>query len=429
MELVVENIDVLFIHPRNFDMTQSFLKLPSLELCQIASVLKQNNYTYKLLDFNITNLEPNETTEILKAYNPKIILIYSVESNHINALKMAKISRNIYKNALIGMNGIIVTFLDEYTLQNKNIDFIIRHDGDYVLKQMLEANCNFNKFTEITNLSYSYKNKIYQNLYEPTKLSDLSVSDRELYDLRHYYNEQTEIILRSSRGCPSNCAFCVKTKFSKFSVFPMQHFFDEIDVLLRYGFKSFFFADDTFAFSMQRLNEFCEYYEKGSYSFKWESNLRLSDVSDELIRKMKEHGAYRVFLGFETVNSKANQLSNKSQNDLDMEHVVSVLKKYNMDFHASFIIGLPGDTKEDLEKTLDFVKKNKPSIVSFNRIKLYPGTDIFDNPSAYGIKYKDKFWFENDNWIKEQMACTEELDYNDIEYYSKKMMMEVVLES
>lgn len=427
--MLIEDIDVLFIHPRNFDVLQSFLKLPSLELCQMASVLKKAHYTYKLLDFNITNIEPENSIDILKKNYPKIVMIYSVESNHINALKMAEITRKLYRNAKIGLNGTLVTFLDEHVLENDYIDFIVRHDGDYVLKQILDENCDFNKIKYIPNISYKMNNKLYKNPYEQNDLSILEVSEREIYDLDKYYDEQTEIIVRSSRWCPSNCAFCIRTKFSKFSVFSMDHFFNEIDILLKHNFKSFFFADDTFAFSMERLNDFCDYYKRGNYTFKWESNLRLSDVTKELIEKMKRHGAYRVFLGFETISNDVNLLSNKTQNILNLEQLVSILRECDMEYHASFIVGLPGDTKKNLEDTLDFVMKIKPSIVSFNKIKLYPGTEIYDNPNKYGIIYKDKYWFENEKWITEQMACTNILNYTDIESISKKMMTEVILNS
>lgn len=56
-----KQIDVLFIHPRNYGKSQKYLKLPSLEFCQMAAILKNEGFEYKLLDFNINNIEVDDS--------------------------------------------------------------------------------------------------------------------------------------------------------------------------------------------------------------------------------------------------------------------------------------------------------------------------------------------------------------------------------
>lgn len=427
--LKVKDLDVLFIHPKNFSITQGYIKMPSLEFCVMSSILNECRFTNELIDFNIENTDILKVENYLNKYSPKIVLIYGTSHNHINAIEIAKISKKVFKNSLVGINGMIVTFIDKYILEKYEfIDFVLKHEADFVLKQILEYECNLNLCHNIKNLSYKNENNsILQNEnINDYNIQTIPVGNRNLYNLEKYYKYNSESIVRSSRGCPSNCDFCNKRIYLKFKIFSMKYFFSEINQLIKKGFESFFFSDDTFAFSQARLNEFCECYSKGNYTFRWTSNLRLSDITEELIATMKKHGAYRVFIGIETININSNLLVNKSQNNLNIEEKINILKKYNMEYHASFIVGNPGDTKEDLEKTIEFVKNAKPTLATFNILRLFPGTNIFNTPEKYGLIMKDKFWFENPEWITRPLVETKNLTETDIIYYARKMMKEMI---
>lgn len=345
--------DVLFVHPQNYGNLQTYLKLPSLELCQISAVLNQNGYSNKLVDCFVDGHDIQELDNMLPIESPRIVLIYCSEYNHINALHTAYYLAQRYPNALIGILGMIVTFIPEYLLKRYPfIDFVLLGNADYVIKDILERDNKLSCCQDIKNVCYKCGGKIINNgMNYNYSLNDLPTSNRELYDLKKYHFHSPEAIVRSSRGCPSHCAFCNKTAYSPLMVESMKKFFSEIDILIKNGFNQFFFADDTFAFTYYRLLEFCDYYRNHNYSFRWTSNLRLNDITEELISKMKENGAYRVFIGIETLNHKSCELVDKTQNILDLESRIDILKKHKMEFHASLIVGNPGDTIEDLEHT------------------------------------------------------------------------------
>lgn len=84
--------DVLFVHPQNYGNLQTYLKLPSLELCQISAVLNQNGYSNKLVDCFIDGRDIQELDNMLPIESPRIVLIYCSEYNHINALHTALLS-------------------------------------------------------------------------------------------------------------------------------------------------------------------------------------------------------------------------------------------------------------------------------------------------------------------------------------------------
>ena len=142
---------------------------------------------------------------------------------------------------------------------------------------------------------------------------------------------------------------------------------------------------------------------------RWTSNLRIKDINEYKIKTMKELGAYRVFVGIETINSASQKLANKNLTKQEVMDKISILKKYNMEFHASFIIGAPGDTEEDLMEIEKLLSEIKPTLVTFNQLKLFPGTDIYNSPEKYNILPFDPYWFEKDDWVYYPVFGTKEL--------------------
>ena len=206
----------------------------------------------------------------------------------------------------------------------------------------------------------------------------------------------------------------------------MRRFCDEIEVLLSYGFKTFFFSDDTFAFSDDRLNEFADEIRRRKLKLRWTSNIRIKDINEYKIALMKELGAYRVFVGIETANSATSKTIGKNLFYDEIIEKTEILHKYNMEFHASFILGNPGDTEEDIRETINLVKKIQPTLVTFNLIKIYPGLDLYSNPDKYGIILDDEFWYEKDSWSKKVVASTVDLSAEALEKWSKRCLFEFI---
>ena len=100
-----------------------------------------------------------------------------------------------------------------------------------------------------------------------------------------------------------------------------------------------------------------------------------------------------------------------------------------MQFHASFILGNPNDTEEDLQEILEFVKRIKPDLVTFNLLQVYPGLEIYRKPEQYGIIMEDPFWFEKDEWTRDVVMGTKHLPPQVLKKWSKKMLYEYIINS
>lgn len=422
-------MNVLFVIPNFPGRVKEYLILPSLELCIISSILKQNGIDVSLIDMRINQYDLDDLKNVLPKNEPDFILIDDIPEVHCNTKKIIEKMRYFFKKSKIGIRGEIASFEPKLILErNRNLDFILRYDDDYALLNYIKNINNVDKLIKIGNIAYRNNDKIIvtKRIFNNYSLDELPMPDRKLYDINKYLKRDSETIVKSSRGCVGNCIFCIKTKMEKFQFFSIKRFCDEIEELLGYGFKSFFFSDDTFAFSMKRLEEFSKELKKRNLKIKWTSNIRIKDITEEKIKLMKKLGAYRVFVGIETINENSSSTIGKKLVKKEILEKIKILKKYDMQFHASFILGNPEDTEKDLENTILFVKNIKPDIVTFNLIKLYPGLELYNNPEKYNMIILDKYWFEKDEWTKKVLMGTKELPPYLLEQWAKRMLFEFI---
>ncbi len=425
-------MNILFVVPAFPGRVSEYLILPSLELCILSSILKKDGHNVQLLDMKINRLTIDNIHQTLIKYDiPDIVLIEDSPEVHCNSKKLIPILKSIYGNQLpIAIRGEIPSFEPAMVLErNPLLDFIVRFDDDYAFYHIVNhIRNNSTNFEEIYNIAFRESNRICvtETKKRQYNLDSLPLPDRRLYDIQKYLLRDSETIVRSTRGCPGSCLFCIKTRYEEFGAFSVKRFVDEIIELQNMGFESFFFSDDTFAYSDNRLREFADEVERRGINVRFTSNIRIKDINEYKISTLKRIGAYRVFVGIETVNTTTSKILNKNLKLEEIKKKIEILHRYDMEFHASFILGSPNDNEEDLEATIQFVKEIKPTIVTFNMIKAYPGLPLYNDPDKYGIIMEDPFWFEKDLWSRKCVIGTNNLPPEALEKWSRRMLFEFI---
>jgi len=410
-----------------------YLTLPSLELCILSRILKNAGHTVSLFDMKINRIDIDHAENALRGEQmPDIVLIDDSPETHCTSVKLIPLLKEIWNSSpFVAMRGEIPSFIPEVTMQrNPQLDFIVRYDDDYAFPAIVEAiDGGDTELIDIPNIAFRCGSKIIctdeirQLKYD---LDSLPMPDRRLYDIDKYLLRDSETIVRSSRGCPGNCLFCIKTRYECFRLFSVQRFCDEIQELQQMGFDSFFFSDDTFAFSDQRLAEFAAEIQRRNMHIRFTSNIRIRDINNYKAAMLKEIGAYRVFVGIETVNAQSSSLLNKQMDEESVLSKLDILKRHGLEFHASFILGAPNDTPKDLEHIIDFVRKAQPTVITYNLIKVYPGLPLYSNPEQFGIVMDDPYWYEKDEWADHCVMGTRDLPPEDLEKWARRMMWEYI---
>lgn len=375
--------------------------LPSLGLGYIAAMLEKNGKSVKILDATVQGVDLHSLGHYLNTLEsvPDYIGITATTTEIIIALEVAQLCKNILPETTVVLGGVHATVLPDSTLANKNVDFVIRGEGEYSLLELVRGK-NVNS---ISGLSYKQNGKIIHNP-PPRRIEDLDKLPFPAFHLMPVnkyhpplglYRRLPAINIITSRGCPNMCTYCATHTIWGNTVYlrSVGNIIEEIKYLTKdFGIKEISISDDTFTLSKKRVTEFCERILKDKIDLTWSCNSRVEKIDEQALKLMKKAGCHHICYGIESADEKI--LKNIKKNiDLDRaKTLLRLTKKAGITCRASFMFGNPGETEETMQKTLDFVVVANPDFAVFNITTPYPGTPMYKWAKEKGY-LMDEDWF------------------------------------
>ncbi|MFH1620134.1 MAG: radical SAM protein [bacterium] len=185
--------------------------------------------------------------------------------------------------------------------------------------------------------------------------------------------------LISSRGCPYQCGFCDRKVFgNKFRARSPENVVDEIEKLISlHGAREIKFFDDTFTLDKERAYGIFNELEKRKIQIPWSCVTRADCVDKPFLQSMKKTGCWQVVYGIESGDQRMLDIMKKGLTLQQSESAVVLAKDAGLNARATFIIGVPGETMESLNKTIEFAKKLPLDVVNFYACTLYPGNELY----------------------------------------------------
>ncbi len=376
-------MNVLLINPGASNIYSKVeANLPPLGIAYLAAVAREGGHSVKVVDLNVEK----KALEKINLNHFDVVGITTDTPRYYEALGIAKEIKKSGK--LIVMGGYHVTFLDEEVLSTGLVDFVVRGEGEEIFLNLLNALENNTALKNIPGISY-IDDKIFirnDDALPPQKLDLLPFPARDLLPIRKYrttLNGVPSANLITSRGCPYNCYFCASSKFGgiKWRSRSAKNIVDEMEMLRnRYGYRAFEFLDDNFTLSKKRIFEFADELEKRNMTdIIWWCFARVDTIAknEPMVKRMAEVGAYRVFLGLESVNESVLDNYGKGIENNQQKEAINILRKYGIGIHGSFIIGDMNETKEMVMKTVNWAKKMNPQLAQFSLLVPFPGTQLY----------------------------------------------------
>ncbi|MFH1641600.1 MAG: radical SAM protein [Nanoarchaeota archaeon] len=239
-------------------------------------------------------------------------------------------------------------------------------------------------------------------------LADLYYPTYEEFNLCDYL--MSDLPLSSSRGCIGNCAFCFdKAYMGPVRFFPIKNVIDEITYHVRNnGINHFSFLDSLINANSKRLDNLCDLIIKNNLKIQWSASaIPLSNLSFDLLKKMKKSGCVELIFGVESGSDTVLKSMGKLFTSKEAERVIQLTKKAGIKAVANIIVGFPTEKEIDFKHTLDFINKNKAyidRIGSLNLCAIYRGTTLHDKYQEFGIvpDLTDKEYFTADRWVTKE---------------------------
>ena len=193
----------------------------------------------------------------------------------------------------------------------------------------------------------------------------------------------------SSRGCYYNrCAFCANIPQPIRLRSPENVAAEVREIRDRHGCQHLRFVDDNFTFPKRRLIETCELLEP--LAIKYRCHTRSDRIDEEMCEAMYRSGCEEVGLGIESADDEVLKAVKKGETVEDHRRAVGLIKEAGMRAKTFWMIGLPGETDETIEKNMEFVREMKPDRWTVSVFTPYPICDIYRNPSKYGVIIEDQ---------------------------------------
>ena len=271
------------------------------------------------------------------------------------------------------------------------IDFVARNEFDFTIKEVAEDR----PWSEIAGLSYrnasgvivhNDERAILENMdllpfVTPVYKRDLDIDNYFIGYLRHPY-----LSLYTGRGCKSRCTFCLWPQTvggHRYRTRSVGHVVEEI-AWAQKAFplvKEFFFDDDTFTDDLPRAEAIAK--ELRKLGVTWSCNAK-ANVPRETLKVLREGGLRLLLVGYESGNQKILHNIKKGMRTDVARKFTKDCRELGITIHGTFIMGLPGETKETIEETIRFATEINPHTIQVSLAAPYPGTFLFDQAVKNG---------------------------------------------
>lgn len=360
--------------------------VPPLVLLSVATVLKKDGNEVKLLDAPEERKTLENVKEIVKDFDVVLVLTSSMTFNEdTEVLGDLKKVKNDLITIIFGSHP---TYMPKFCLKRGPIDLIVRKEPEFIIKDLLRAlEKKDNSWKKVPGIGYKGGNKIKINKDYPfiENLDDLPIYDRSLLPKNvRYYNPIVKrypyTTSETSRGCPGKCSFCTAPDMygGKLRFWSSNKVLEEIRLLLEQGYKEIYYRDETFTTFKKRNVEIFRRVLKEKMDVTWLCNVRVGTVDKNTLALMKRAGCHTIKVGVESGVQDILDKSNKGVKVSDIKKLFSWAKELGLNTHAHLMLGMPGETKSTVRKTIKFTKDMNPTTIDVGICTPYPGTKLFN---------------------------------------------------
>lgn len=372
---------------------------PPLGLAFIAAVLEAAGVTVKILDYVVFPYGRDILASEIQSFKPTVVGLTSVTMTFETAMEVVRDAKTIDPAIITVMGGPHVTFRAKDTLaENSELDAIILGEGEETVVDLVQAIEQLQAWDAIPGLVYRDGQKIVHTGHKPPGIDvdRLPLPARHLLPIGRYRALNLSISMTTSRGCPFKCIFCVGRKMvgAKVRYRDPVKVVDEMKILAAYGFEQINLADDLFTANAGHRRAVCAEIVNRGLNIKWTSFARVDTVSLDVLEKMKAAGCTAVSFGIESGSPTILKTVRKGITRDQVVEAVKLCTRAGLQPHASFILGLPGETEETLVQTLAFGEQLEKLGVAygFHLLAPFPGTEVRDRSEDYEIRITTDDW-------------------------------------
>lgn len=362
-----------------------------LGILSIATYLKNRNHIVKIVD---STIKKNNYKKFINEFKPDVVGISLISHKSItDAIKASEVAHS--KNIPVVWGGPFASAIPATILKHGSIDYIIIGEGEITWDALLEALEKKTALNNIEGLAYTKGTEIVINKNRAfADLADLPILDWSLVNPSDYFQSlfsaKKMLYLYSGKGCPGQCTFCFNKGFNNciYRKRPFEYCIQEIEYLVKNcGIDGIHFADELWCRNEKEMIANCSKLDNTGLNIVWGCNARIGTYKREDFERMFRSGCRWMYFG---VESGSETIQEEIKKGISLEKVTETINNCvdaGIVAIASFIIGLPDETQDDIKKTIALAKNISRAMYDFNFYTPYEGSEMCDKLIAQG-RYK-----------------------------------------
>lgn len=395
-------------------------------LAYIAAILRQEGYPVSILDAaalgwqnvkyfdsrrDFNGLDFESIADEIRKNNPRVVGItnnFTIQKD--SAFKVASVVKSVDRDIIVIVGGSHVTIRPEECLLNPDIDFAVLGEGELTMVELLSrllSGSSTDELKTIKGIAFREDGRIHLTEPRPynNNLDDLPYPARDLLPMSIYFEaakskranrdmDKPWATMITSRGCPFRCNFCSIhiTMGRPFRYRSPENVAGELkELVTKYGVRQVDFEDDNLTCDKRRMDRICDLIIESSLKFEWytPNGVRADTLDENLLRKMKVSGCRELWFAPESGSQRVvNEIIEKRINLKVIERMVELCTRVGVSSNCFFVIGFPGETREEIEETVNFAKKlsrlGADNFMFSIATPLY-GTRLYDDAKAKGL--------------------------------------------
>ncbi len=379
---------------------------PPLNLALLGGIAEKHGHEVEIIDGEVEGYSNEEIVKRALSRNPDLIAMTATSPFfHINKA-VAELLKQKAPKIPVAIGGPHITIMKEKAFAPA-FDFAFVSEAENSWPQLLDHYENGKDISEIKGLMY-WENGEIKSTGQPDDIEEIDslpfparhLLPMDQYKLGTLYGRKNFTSIQTMRGCPWKCIFCASAALKTTSMrvrSPRSVVAEMKSVVNQFDIRHFYIVDDVMTLWREHIIEICDLIDSEGLVVTLEGSTRANLVDDALIERLTKSGLIRLSFGLETVDSEMRKTMKKQ---VPLEHYVkanAICNRHGVEALNSVMIGLPGETRETVQQTLDFLGHSRDvKQANFAIAVPYPGTEFHDMAvnGNHGIELMSKDFSE-----------------------------------
>jgi anaerobic magnesium-protoporphyrin IX monomethyl ester cyclase len=430
----MKKLDILFVHPNASEKIYQDLSKkasaiePPIWAGMLANHVRTRGFSSAILDCEAERFDWQTSAETIVDFKARVIcfVVYGQQpsassQNMTGAVGIANLVKQLTNTPIVFVGGHVAA-LPEEVLQEDCVDIVLLNEGVYAISNLLSTDFSIEQLRNCKGIGFKDDGVV---LNEPERIVPKSMLAEDLpgiaWDLLpsfdkyrtapwHSWSNNTEqypfAALYTSLGCPYKCSFCMINIINRTSNLPMvtsadsnmfrwwdpEFIIKQFDYFAEKNIRNIKIADELFVLNPNHFMKICNMIIERGYDFNIWAYSRVDTCKTQYLDTLKKAGVNWLGLGIENPNQVLRQEIHKDHFvDVKITDLMKSMKDAGINIGGNYIFGLPMDTQESMQNTLDFAIANKTEMVNFYCAMAYPGSPLHKTAREKGWKLPETY--------------------------------------